>query len=34
MSGEAVGIVANQPFADAGAMDTNGIDRAISFPVK
>jgi acetyl-CoA carboxylase carboxyltransferase component len=33
IGGEVVGIVANQPFANAGAMDTNGIDKVISFLV-
>jgi acetyl-CoA carboxylase carboxyltransferase component len=33
IGGEVVGIVANQPFSNAGAMDTNGIDKVISFLV-
>ncbi len=33
MGGEVVGIVANQPFFKAGAIDTNGIDKIISFLV-
>jgi len=33
MGGEVVGIVASQPFFNAGAMDTNGIDKVISFLV-
>ena len=33
IEGRAVGIVANQPFWQAGAMDTDGIDKVISFLV-
>ena len=33
VGGEVVGIVANQPAFNAGAMDTNGIDKVISFLV-
>jgi acetyl-CoA carboxylase carboxyltransferase component len=33
MGGKVVGIVANQPYFNAGAMDTNGIDKVISFLV-
>jgi methylmalonyl-CoA decarboxylase subunit alpha len=33
IGGEVVGIVANQPAFNAGAMDTNGIDKVISFLV-
>jgi acetyl-CoA carboxylase carboxyltransferase component len=33
VNGEVVGIVANQPSFNAGAMDTNGIDKVISFLV-
>ena len=33
MGGEVVGIVANQPSFKAGAIDTNGIDKVISFLV-
>lgn len=33
IGGQAVGIVASQPFFMAGAMDTNGIDKVISFLV-
>jgi acetyl-CoA carboxylase carboxyltransferase component len=33
IGGQVVGIVANQPFFNAGAMDTNGIDKVISFLV-
>ena len=33
IGGEVVGIVASQPFSNAGAMDTNGIDKVISFLV-
>jgi acetyl-CoA carboxylase carboxyltransferase component len=33
INGEVVGIVANQPAFNAGAMDTNGIDKVISFLV-
>lgn len=33
IGGEVVGIVANQPSFNAGAIDTNGIDKAISFLV-
>jgi len=33
LGGEAVGIVASQPYFNAGAMDTNGIDKVISFLV-
>ena len=32
-AGEVVGIVASQPFFNAGSMDTNGIDKVISFLV-
>jgi acetyl-CoA carboxylase carboxyltransferase component len=31
LDGYAVGIVANQPIFNAGAMDTDGIDKVISF---
>jgi len=31
IKGSAVGIIANQPFFMAGAMDTDGIDKVISF---
>jgi methylmalonyl-CoA decarboxylase subunit alpha len=31
IGGRAVGIIANQPMVNAGAMDTNGIDKCISF---
>jgi acetyl-CoA carboxylase carboxyltransferase component len=31
LSGQVVGIVANQPMFNAGAMDTDGIDKVISF---
>ena len=33
IGGEVVGIVANQPLFNSGAMDTNGIDKVISFLV-
>jgi acetyl-CoA carboxylase carboxyltransferase component len=33
IGGQVVGIVANQPFFKAGAMDTDGIDKVISFLV-
>jgi len=33
IGGEVVGIVASQPYFNAGAMDTNGIDKVISFLV-
>ncbi len=33
IGGKVVGIVANQPFFKAGAMDTDGIDKVISFLV-
>ena len=33
IGGDVVGIVANQPAFNAGAMDTNGIDKVISFLV-
>lgn len=33
VGGEVVGIVANQPAFNSGAMDTNGIDKVISFLV-
>jgi len=33
IGGQVVGIVANQPFFNAGAMDTNGIDKVTSFLV-
>jgi acetyl-CoA carboxylase carboxyltransferase component len=33
IGGQVVGLVANQPFFNAGAMDTNGIDKVISFLV-
>jgi acetyl-CoA carboxylase carboxyltransferase component len=33
IGGEVVGIVANQPSFNAGAIDTNGIDKIISFLV-
>jgi methylmalonyl-CoA decarboxylase subunit alpha len=33
IGGEVVGIVANQPSFNSGAIDTNGIDKAISFLV-
>jgi acetyl-CoA carboxylase carboxyltransferase component len=33
IGGEVVGIVASQPYFIAGAMDTNGIDKVISFLV-
>ncbi len=33
IGGEVVGIVANQPAFNAGAIDTNGIDKIISFLV-
>ena len=33
IDGEVVGIVANQPLFGAGAIDTNGIDKIISFLV-
>jgi acetyl-CoA carboxylase carboxyltransferase component len=33
MEGRAVGIVANQPWFNAGAMDTDGIDKVMSFLV-
>jgi methylmalonyl-CoA decarboxylase subunit alpha len=33
INGEVVGIVANQPAFNAGAIDTNGIDKIISFLV-
>jgi acetyl-CoA carboxylase carboxyltransferase component len=31
VAGGAVGIVANQPMINAGAMDTDGIDKVVSF---
>jgi len=31
IAGRSVGVVANQPMAGAGAMDTDGIDKVISF---
>jgi acetyl-CoA carboxylase carboxyltransferase component len=31
LEGQVVGIVANQPFFNAGAMDTDGIDTVVSF---
>jgi len=31
IDGQVVGIVANQPMVNAGAMDTDGIDKVISF---
>ena len=31
MAGQGVGIIANQPYFNAGAMDTDGIDKVISF---
>jgi acetyl-CoA carboxylase carboxyltransferase component len=31
IEGEVIGIVANQPIFNAGAMDTDGIDKVISF---
>ena len=31
IEGEVIGIVANQPMFNAGAMDTDGIDKVISF---
>jgi acetyl-CoA carboxylase carboxyltransferase component len=31
IGGQVLGIVANQPFVNAGAMDTDGIDKVISF---
>ena len=31
VAGQAVGIIANQPYFNAGAMDTDGIDKVISF---
>jgi acetyl-CoA carboxylase carboxyltransferase component len=31
VSGKVVGIVANQPMHNAGAMDTDGIDKVVSF---
>jgi methylmalonyl-CoA decarboxylase subunit alpha len=31
INGRVVGLVANQPLVNAGAMDTNGIDKVISF---
>jgi len=31
IEGKSVGIVANQPFFNAGAMDTDGIDKVVSF---
>ena len=31
VAGEVIGIVANQPMFNAGAMDTDGIDKVISF---
>jgi acetyl-CoA carboxylase carboxyltransferase component len=31
LSGKTVGIVANQPMHNAGAMDTDGIDKVVSF---
>ncbi len=31
VGGQAVGLVANQPYFNAGAMDTDGIDKVISF---
>ena len=31
INGRAVGIIANQPISNAGAMDTDGIDKVISF---
>jgi acetyl-CoA carboxylase carboxyltransferase component len=31
LGGQTVGVVANQPMAGAGAMDTDGIDKVISF---
>jgi acetyl-CoA carboxylase carboxyltransferase component len=31
VGGQAVGIIANQPWFNAGAMDTDGIDKVISF---
>ncbi len=31
VKGKAVGIIANQPMFNAGAMDTDGIDKVISF---
>lgn len=31
LSGKVVGIVANQPMHNAGAMDTDGIDKVVSF---
>jgi acetyl-CoA carboxylase carboxyltransferase component len=33
IGGEVAGIVASQPYFNAGAMDTNGIDKVISFLV-
>ncbi len=33
IGGQVVGLVANQPAVNAGAMDTNGIDKVISFLV-
>ncbi len=33
INGEVVGLVANQPAVSAGAIDTNGIDKIISFLV-
>jgi methylmalonyl-CoA decarboxylase subunit alpha len=33
VGGQVVGIVASQPYFHAGAMDTNGIDKVISFLV-
>jgi acetyl-CoA carboxylase carboxyltransferase component len=33
LGGEVVGLVANQPFFKAGAIDTDGIDKIISFLV-
>jgi len=33
VGGRVVGLVANQPMFNAGAMDTNGIDKVISFLV-
>lgn len=31
MDGRVVGIVANQPMVNAGAMDTDGVDKVVSF---
>ncbi len=33
IGGRVVGIVANQPYFNAGAMDTDGIDKVMSFLV-